>query len=86
MAETKLTEKENQNRGWEAEENLAPKFKYYGKTKEEQIVLNQKGLEVLQAWREEDAGLTKEEIEEAKQTWELVKRNIDEHRSRQLFF
>lgn len=63
--------------------NLVASLKHYGRTREEQIKINQKGLEILRAWREEK--LTEEELEAARKTWENVKQIIDENRSHKLF-
>lgn len=62
---------------------LANSLKHYGRTRKEQIKINQKGLEVLRSWRNEE--LTDEELEEARQTWERAKKIIDANRSRKLF-
>ncbi len=53
------------------------------KTREEQIKINQAGVKILQAWREEK--YTENELKEAEKTWKMVKTIIDENRSRKLF-
>jgi len=65
--------------------DLEPYLKHCGHNREEQIKINQKGLELLQKWRQEDAQLTAVDIQEASDTWERVKQTIDENRSRKLF-
>ena len=62
---------------------LAPYMKHYGRTREEQIKINQAGVKILQAWREEK--YTEDELKEAEKAWEMVKTIIDENRSRKLF-
>lgn len=62
---------------------LASSMKHYGRSRAEQIKINQKGLEMLRQWREEK--LTEEELKSAEETWENVKKLIDENRSRKLF-
>ncbi|WP_204105561.1 MULTISPECIES: DUF433 domain-containing protein [Spirulina sp. CCY15215] len=63
--------------------SLVASLKNYGRTRKEQIKINQKGIEMLRAWREEK--LTEEELEAARKTWEMAKTIIDENRSRKLF-
>jgi predicted helicase len=62
---------------------LAPYLKHYGRSKAEQIQINQKGLAMLRRWREEK--LSDEDLKEAETTWEEVKKSIDKNRSRKLF-
>lgn len=64
---------------------LPPEMKHYGRTREEQIKINQKGLEIMRQWREKEAKMSDEEIKEAEEAWEMVKKIIDENRSRKLF-
>lgn len=64
-------------------EELAPYMKHYGKSREEQIKINQAAVEMIRAWREEK--LTEEELKAAEETWERVKKIIDENRYRKLF-
>lgn len=64
---------------------LKSSFKHYGKTEEEQIKINQQGLEILKKWQQEDKELTEEEVKQAEETWEMVKTIIDENRSRKFF-
>jgi hypothetical protein len=63
--------------------DLAPYLKHYGRSKAEQIQINQKGLAMLRRWREEK--LSDEDLKEAETTWEEVKKSIDKNRSRKLF-
>ncbi|MGK7929450.1 MAG: hypothetical protein AB4290_30125 [Spirulina sp.] len=62
---------------------LAASLKHYGRTREEQIKINQVGIEMLRAWREKK--LTEEQLEEERRTWEMVKKIIDDNRDRKLF-
>lgn len=62
---------------------LASSLKHYGRSRAEQIKINQKGVEMLRQWREEK--LTEEELKAAEETWENVKKLIDENRFRKLF-
>lgn len=70
-------------------EELAPYMKHYGRSREEQIKINQKAVEMLRAWREEASrraeSLTQEELEKQQQEWEAVEKTIDQYRSRKLF-
>ena len=63
--------------------DLAPYLKHYGRSKAEQIQINQEGLAMLRRWREEK--LSDEELEEAETIWEEVKKSINKNRSRKLF-
>ena len=62
---------------------LALYLKHYGRSKAEQIQINQKGLAMLRRWREEK--LSEEQLKAAEATWENVKKLIDENRSSNLF-
>jgi predicted helicase len=62
---------------------LAPYLKHYGRSKAEQLQINQEGLAMLRRWREEK--LSDEDLKEAETTWEEVKKSIDKNRSRKLF-
>lgn len=64
---------------------LASSMKHYGRTREEQIQINQKGLEILRKWREKEEKLSDDDLKSAEETWEMVKQIIDENRSRKLF-
>jgi hypothetical protein len=63
---------------------LVSSMKHYGETREEQININQKGLEILHKWREKEEKLSEDDLKSAEETWELVKQIIDENRSRKL--
>ena len=63
--------------------DLAPYLKHYGRSKAEQIRINQEGLAMLRRWREEK--LSDEQLKAAEATWENVKKLIDENRSSNLF-
>lgn len=52
-------------------------LKHHGRTREEQIKINQKAIEMLRAWREEK--LTEEELEAARKTWKMVKKIIEKN-------
>jgi hypothetical protein len=60
-----------------------PGMNHLGKTREEQIEINQQGLDLLKKWRAEE--LTEEELEAAIKTWEDVKEIIDRERDRKIF-
>jgi hypothetical protein len=62
---------------------LAPYLKHYGRSKAEQLQINQEGLAMLRRWREEK--LSDEQLKAAEATWENVKKLIDENRSSNLF-
>ncbi len=65
---------------------LTLSLKHYGRTREEQIKINQQGLEKLRAWEEEhEKNYTEEELAEIQQTWAMVEKIIDKNRSRLLF-
>ena len=66
--------------------HLTLSLKHYGRTREEQIKINQQGLEKLRAWEQEhEKNYTEEELAEIQQTWAMVEKIIDENRSRLLF-
>lgn len=67
----------------ESSSELIPQIKHYGRTREEQIEINKKGLEILRRWREEK--LSDSEAKAAEKTWEKVKQIIDDNRCRKLF-
>ncbi|MEA5533105.1 hypothetical protein [Crocosphaera sp. XPORK-15E] len=68
---------------------LPPEMKHYGRTREEQIKINQKGLEIMRQWREEAEKraktLTPEEIQQELEAWKMVEETIDKYRERKLF-
>jgi hypothetical protein len=64
---------------------LNPYFKHYGQTQAEQIKINQQGLAILKKWQQEDQKLTEAEVNQAQETWEIVKTIIDENRTRKFF-
>jgi ATP:corrinoid adenosyltransferase len=63
--------------------DLLSGMKHFGRTQEEQIKINQQGLDLLKKWREEES--RDEDIQAATKTWEDVKEIIDRERDRQLF-
>jgi len=69
--------------------DLAPYMKHYGRTREEQIKINQAAIKQLQAWREEERKqreqMTPEELEKEEQDWEMIEQTIDKYRTRKLF-
>jgi ribosomal protein S20 len=67
----------------ETQSELRQYMKHFGNTREEQIEKNQAAIEMLRAWRQEK--LSGEELEKAREAFELVKKIIDENRSRKLF-
>ncbi|MDJ0599676.1 MAG: hypothetical protein QNJ37_12645 [Crocosphaera sp.] len=64
---------------------LPPEMKHYGRTREEQIKINQEGIEMMRKWREKVSKMSEQELKEAEETWEMVKKIIDENRSRKFF-
>jgi ribosomal protein S20 len=66
-----------------AQHNLASELKHLGKTEEEQIKNNQEALKLIRSWQEEIT--TEKDLENAQKSWEIVKKIIDENRSRKLF-
>ncbi|MDJ0662290.1 MAG: hypothetical protein QNJ42_22795 [Crocosphaera sp.] len=64
---------------------LPPEMKHYGRTREEQIRINQEGIEMMRKWREKVSKMSEEELKKADETWEMVKKIIDENRSRKFF-
>lgn len=68
---------------------LASSMKHYGRTREEQININQKGLEILRKWREEAERRTQllspEELKKELEAWRQVEETIDQYRTRKLF-
>ncbi len=73
----------NEEKYPEPSAELAPHLKHYGRSKAEQLRINQEGLAMLRRWREEK--LSDEDLKEAETTWEEVKKSIDKNRSRKLF-
>lgn len=63
--------------------DLLPGMQHFGRTREEQIKINQQGLDLLKKWREEES--RDEDLQAATKTWEDVKEIIDRERDRQLF-
>ena len=68
---------------------LASSMKHYGRTREEQIKINQKGIEIMRKWREEAEKraktLSPEELQQQLENWRQVEEIIDQYRSRKLF-
>lgn len=64
---------------------LRPEMKHYGRTREEQIKINQEGIEMMRNWREKESKMSEEELKEAEEKWEMVKKIIDDNRSRKFF-
>lgn len=58
--------------------SLLPYMTNLGRTREEQIQKNQKALALIQSWIDEE--VSEEELEKSRETWERVKRIIDEQR------
>ncbi len=58
-------------------------FFHLGKDREEQIKINQAGIDLIRSWRERK--LSDEEAKAAEESWEFVKKVIDENRSRKFF-
>jgi hypothetical protein len=75
--------KHDRERQPDSSSDLLPWMNHLGRTREEQIEINQQGLDLLKKWREEE--LTEEELEAAINTWEDVKEIIDRERERKIF-
>ena len=58
-------------------------YLHLGKDREEQIKINQKAIAYIRSLREKQ--LTEEEAKAAEESWEFVKKIIDENRSRKYF-
>ncbi|GFE67845.1 hypothetical protein [Chroococcus sp. FPU101] len=58
-------------------------YKHLGMTQEEQIMKNQAALDLIRSWKKET--LTEDELQQAQDTWNQVKKIIDENRSYHLF-
>lgn len=58
--------------------SLLPYMTNLGRTREEQIQKNQKALALIQSWIDEE--VSEEELEKSRETWERVKKIIDEQR------
>lgn len=58
--------------------SLLPYMTNLGRTKEEQIQKNQKALTLIQSWMNEE--VSEEELQKSRETWERVKKIIDEQR------
>lgn len=58
--------------------SLLPYMTNLGRTREEQIQKNQKALTLIQSWINEE--VSEEELQKSRETWELVKKIIDEQR------
>ena len=58
-------------------------FFHLGKDRQEQIKINQPAIAYIRSLRERQ--LTEEEEKAAEESWEFVKKVIDENRSRQFF-
>ena len=80
----KVIMSEHQSPTTQPTSDLRQYMKHLGNTREEQIEKNQAALKMLKVWREEKP-LEGEELEQAKATFELVKKIINANRSRQLF-
>lgn len=64
-------------------EQIESNYKHLGMTQEEQIVKNQAVLDLIRSWNKET--LTEDELQQAQDTWNKVKKIIDENRSYPLF-
>lgn len=68
---------------------LTRSLRYYARTPEEQIKINQKGLELIKIWRQEqlnrEKNMTQQELEASQINWKVIETMIDENRSRKLF-
>ncbi|WP_107667253.1 hypothetical protein [Cyanothece sp. BG0011] len=68
---------------------LLPEMKHYGRTREEQIRINQEGIEMMRKWREKatqrQENLTPEEKQKELEAWKMVEETIDTYRNRKLF-
>lgn len=60
------------------ESSLLPYMTNLGCTREEQIQKNQKALTLIQSWMNEE--VSEEELQKSRETWERVKKIIDEQR------
>lgn len=65
------------------EQSIKFNYKHLGMTQEEQIIKNQAALNLIRSWQQEK--LTEDELQKAQESWNKVKKIIDENRSYPLF-